>query len=173
MRCPAFLVSLAAMERIAHPAIAKVKFFHELAGGSYLRKILTETSEPVHSVREIPRYVIAAARRITGDDFRLANPDERYISGDARILPDDAGLPMRQLVFATRSSSHFIIFYRHGGYGQGQCVLAFSIDPARKDAQPVLVGCYLGSQPVTSLADLRRAIARNEVQQYRPTFLDF
>jgi len=71
------------------------------------------------------------------------------------------------------SSSHFLIFYRHGGVAQGQCVLAFKIEPDQKIAEPVLVGCYLGSEPVESLAALREAFARNEVQQYRPTYLDF
>ena len=173
MRCHVFFASLVAATAVANPVSAEVKFFYELAGGKYLQQILTETSEPVHSVREIPDYVIAAARRITQDEFKLADPGARYISGCVRILPDDAGLPTRQLVFATKSPSHFLIFYRHGGAAQGQCVLAFKIEPPEKIAEAVLVGCYLGSQPVESLADLRQAFARNEVQQYRPTYLDF
>jgi hypothetical protein len=173
MRCHPLLGPIAAFALITHSAWADVKFFHELAGGKYLQQILTETTEAVQSVRDIPPYVIAAARRITQDDFKLANRDERYISGCGRILPDDAGLPVRQLVFATKSSSHFLIFYRHGGAAQGQCVLAFKIEPDQQIAEPVLVGCYLGSKPLESLADLRAAFARNEVQQYRPTYLDF
>jgi len=160
---------------LGHPAFAKEKFFYRLASADYLRKILTETTEPVRSVREIPHYVIAAARKITGDDFRLANPNERYISGCVRILPDDANLPIRQMVFATKSPSHFIICYhRGGGYAQAWCVLAFSIDSAKGDAQPVLVGTHwASSKPPESLSELRSAVARNEIQQYRPTFLDF
>jgi hypothetical protein len=173
MRCHALLALIAPLAFIAQPACADVKFFYELAGGKYLQQILTETTEPVRSVRDIPPYVIAAARRITQDDFKLANPDERYVSGCGRILPDEAGLPVRQLVFATKSASHFLIFYRHGGAAQGQSVLAFKIEPDQQIAEPVLVGSYLGSEPVESLADLRRAFARNEVQQYRPTYLDF
>ena len=173
MRCHPLLGPIAAFALITHSAWADVKFFYELAGGKYLQQILTETTEAVQSVRDIPPYVIAAARRITQDDFKLANRDERYISGCGRILPDDAGLPVRQLVFATKSSSHFLIFYRHGGAAQGQCVLAFKIEPDQQIAEPVLVGCYLGSKPLESLADLRAAFARNEVQQYRPTYLDF
>jgi len=173
MRCHTLLVPIAAFALMAQPAWADVKFFYELAGGKYLQQILTETTDSVQSVRDIPAYVIAAARRITEDDFKLANRDERYVSGCGRILPDDAGLPSRQLVFATKSSSHFLIFYRRGGAAQGQCVLAFRIEPDQQIAEPVLVGCYLGSEPVESLVDLRRAFARNEVQQYRPTYLDF
>ena len=173
MRCLALFASLFIATSVANRISAEVKFFYELAGGKYLQQILTETTEPVHAVSEIPPYVIAAARRITQDAFKLANPNEPYISGCVRILPDDAGLPTRQLVFATKSSSHFLIFYRHGGAAQGQCVLAFKIEPAQKIAEPVLVGSYLGSQPVESLPDLRQAFARNEVQQYRPTYLDF
>jgi len=173
MRCHALFALLIIATAVANPVSAEVKFFYELAGGKYLQQILTETNEPVHSVGDIPPYVIAAARRITQDDFRLANPNERYISGCVRILPDDTDLPTRQLVFATKSSSHFLIFYRHGGVAQGQCVLAFKIEPDQKIAEPVLVGCYLGSEPVESLAALREAFARNEVQQYRPTYLDF
>jgi hypothetical protein len=173
MRGHTLLAPIAAFALIAEPAWADVKFFYELAGGKYLQQILTETTEPVQSVGDIPPYVIAAARRITEDDFKLANRDERYISGCGRILPDDAALPVRQLVFATKSGSHFLIFYRHGGAVQGQCVLAFKIEPDQQIAEPVLVGSYLGSEPVESLADLRRAFARNEVQQYRPTYLDF
>jgi hypothetical protein len=173
MRRHAVLVTAIGLAFV-HTTFAKAEFFYQLASGDYLRKILSETTEPVHSVREIPRYVIAAARKITGDDFRLANPNERYVSGCVRILPDDANLPIRQLVFATKSPSHLIMFYRRGGsIAAAECVLAFSIDPTRKDAQPVLVGTYLGSQPLTSLPDLRRAISRNEIQQYRPTFIDF
>jgi hypothetical protein len=173
MRCHALFASLVLATSVANPVSADVKSFYELAGGKYLQQILTETTEPVQSVRDIPEYVIAAARRITQDDFKLANPDERYISGCGRIPPDDADLPVRQLVFATRSSSHFLIFYRHGGAAQGQCVLAFRIESAEKIAEPVLVGCYLGSQTVESLPDLRQAFGRHEVQQYRPTYLDF
>ncbi len=173
MRRHILIVALSVSMILLNSALADVKFFYELSGGKYLQQILTETIEPAHSVSEIPDYVIAAARRITQDEFKLANPNEQYISGCVRILPDDAGLPVRQLVFATKSSSHFLIFYRHGGAAQGQCVLAFRIEPAQKIAEPVLVGCYLGSEPVESLADLRRAFTRNEVQQYRPTYLDF
>lgn len=173
MRCKTFIAATISIA-LAHTTCAKVEFFYQLASRDYLRKILTETTEPVHAVREIPRYVIDAARTITGDDFRLANPNERYVSGCGRILPDDAHLPIRQLVFATKSPSHIILFYhRGGGYAGAECVLAFSIDPVRRDAHPVLVGTYLGSRPLQSLPDLRRAIARNEIQQYRPTFLDF
>ena len=173
MRHRTLIAALTASLVLLNSALADVKFFYELAGGKYLQQILTETTEAVQSVRDIPPYVIAAARRITQDDFELANPGERYISGCGRILPDDAGLPDRQLVFATKSASHFLIFYRHGGAVQGQCVLAFKIEPAEQIAEPVLVGRYLGSGPVESLADLRSAFVRNEVQQYRPTYLDF
>jgi hypothetical protein len=121
MRCHALFALAIIATAVANPVSAEVKFFYELAGGKYLQQILTETNEPVHSVGDIPPYVIAAARRITQDDFRLANPNERYISGCVRILPDDTDLPTRQLVFATKSSSHFLIFYRHGGVAQGQC----------------------------------------------------
>ncbi len=172
MRWHAFAIS-ALFIALADATAGNAKFFYDLASGSYLRKILAETTQPVASAREIPRYVLVAARRITQDDFKLANPNERYISGCGVILPDDAGLPYRQLVFATRSPSHILIFYRHGGYAQGECVLAFRIDSARRQAEPVLVGRYVGSRPVESLDDLRHAFARNDVQQYRPTYIDF
>jgi hypothetical protein len=172
MRWQVFITT-ALVVALADTATANTKFFYDLASGSCLKKILCETTQPIGSVHKIPRYVLAAARRITQDDFKLANPNERYISGCGVILPDDAGLPYRQLVFATQSSSHILIFYRHGGYAQGECVLAFRIDPARREAEPVWVGRYVGSRPVESLDDLRRAFARNDVQQYRPTYIDF
>jgi len=64
MRCLALFASLLIATSVANRISAEVKFFYELAGGKYLQQILTETTEPVHAVSEIPPYVIAAARRI-------------------------------------------------------------------------------------------------------------
>jgi hypothetical protein len=152
---------------------ARDQYFYKLASDSYIRHMFATTTQPVKSVREIPNYVIKAAREITGDDFRLANPGERYRSSDAGIAGDEK-LPFRQLQWATRSDSHIIICYHRGGLGQAVCVLAFALEPAQRVANPVLVATLTSmNEPYASLADIRRAFEHGKLQPYRPTFLDF
>jgi len=165
--------TLAVLALSAVSTVASEQYFYKLAGDSYVRHMFATTTQPVKSVREIPAYVIKAAREITGDDFRLASPGERYRSSDAGIAGDEK-LPFRQLQWATRSNSHIIICYHRGGLGQAVCVLAFQLEPAQRIANPVLVATLTSmSEPYASLADIRRAFDHGKLQQYRPTFLDF
>lgn len=166
----AILVS--ALPLVTHGA-GKQSFFHQLASDSYIRNMFATTTQPVRSVRQIPSYIIKAARQITGDDFRMADPKERYISGCGMILPDDNGLPFRQMRFATKSDSHFIICYHRGGAAQAVCILAFVLDPPKKSAEPVLVAQISMSEPYETLANIRRAFAAGKLDQYRPTYIDF
>jgi hypothetical protein len=153
--------------------VAREQYFYKLASDSYVRHMFATTIQPVKSVQDIPSYVIKAAREITGDDFRLATPGERYRSSDAGIAEDEK-LPFRQLQWVTRSESHIIICYHRGGLGQAVCVLAFTLEPAQWVANPVLVATLPSmSEPYGSLADIRRAFDHGKLQPDRPTFLDF
>jgi hypothetical protein len=153
--------------------VARDQYFYKLASDSYVRHMFATTTQPVKSVQDIPGYVIKAAREITGDHFRLANPGERHRSSDAGIAGDEK-LPFRQLQFATRSDSHIVICYHRGGLAQAVCVLAFALEPAQRVANPVLVATLTSmSEPYGTLADIRHAFERGKLQPYRPTFVDF
>jgi hypothetical protein len=139
-----------------------------LARDNYIRKIFATTTQPVKSVRDIPPYVVRGLKKISGDDFRIADANQPYNATDAVLDPK---LPWRQFRFATKSESHYLVCYDHGGYGSMTCVVAFAIDPSRKSAEPVFVATVW--QRCESLDDLRRAYARGKLQQYRPTYIDF
>src|SRR5207249_459353 len=111
-RVASAILALLALSSVS--LVAREQYFYKLTSDSYVRHMLATTTQPVKSVQEIPSYVIKAARDITGDDFRLANPGERYRSSDAGIAGDEK-LPFRQLQWATRSASHIIICYHRGG----------------------------------------------------------
>src|SRR5258708_6040592 len=165
--------ALAFLALMSGSLIAREQYFYKLASDSYVRQMFATTTQPVKSVQEIPSYVMKAAREITGDDFRLANPGQRYRSSDAGIAGDEK-LPFRQLQFATRSDSHIIICYHRGGLAQAVCVLGFALEPAQRVANPVLVATLTSmSEPYGTLEDIRRAFERGKLQPYRPTFLDF
>ena len=152
---------------------ASEHYFYKLASDDLIRKMFATTTTPLSSVRDIPSYVVKAARDITGDDFRLADRNQRYIATDV-VLPGDRGLPHRQLQIATRSDSYVLLAYHAGGYGQGFCVLAFAITPKEKHAHPVLVATLTDfREPHETVSDLARAFERGKLQQYRPTSLDF
>jgi hypothetical protein len=80
--------ALALCVLIPREEIAHERFFYKLASDDYVRKMFATTIQPMKSVQELPRYVIKAARDITGDDFRLANPNERYRATDAGMEGD-------------------------------------------------------------------------------------
>jgi hypothetical protein len=167
------LISLVLAPLALLTSCAREHYFYKMASDELLRKMFATTTTPIPSVREIPPYVIKAAREITADDFRLADRNQRYLATDV-VLPGDRGLPHRQLQIATRSDKYVLLAYNAGGYGQGFCVLAFAITPEEKLAQPVLIATLTDWRaPHETVADLARAYERGKLQEYRLPSLDF
>ncbi len=143
---------------------------HELATPDVLRPILARTSEPVRSVKEIPPYIMAALSEISGEKpFRLADLHEPYNATDSVSTDVD-----RQLRFATRSKSYFIVCYDIGGgwSRSGNRIVALGIDQRSKSTYPILVAAFRGDE-IQTLADLLRLYDAGRLMQYRPTFVDF
>ncbi len=139
-----------------------------------MRKMFATTTTPIPFVHDIPPYVMKAVREITRDDFRIADRGQPYIATDVVLLPEMRGWPNRQLRVATRSDKYVLLAYHVGGYGQGFCVLAFSITPKEHEAHPILIATLTDSRaPHDTVADLARAFERGKLQQYRPTSYDF
>ena len=94
---------------------------------SYDKKHLLEkdTFEVVVSTKEIPATVqnrfSMTCREST---FSMANPGEEYQETD--VVENDS-LPSRRLVFAARSTDHFLIHFEKGGFGHSYIVVLFRL----------------------------------------------
>lgn len=155
-------------------ACAREFYFYKLASDDLVREMFATTTTPISYVRDIPPYVMKAVREVTRDDFRIADRGRPYIATDVVLLPEMRGLPNRQLQVATRSEKYVLLAYHVGGYGQGFCVLAFSITPNEHEAHPILIATLTDFRvPHDTVSDIAQAFEHGKLQQYRPTSLDF
>ena len=136
---------------------------HELASGGYIDTALRETATPIARPAEIPRAVMHELARIAGErDFKLAPPGST--TGTTRLD--------RRLRFAAVSKEFCIVGYdvitRSTASGV-RVVLVHLYSPTY--VRPLLVARCLDECRGTS--DVRKALRRKRLVEYRPTYIDF
>jgi hypothetical protein len=73
-------------------------------------------------VKQLPLNVQPAFKEQSGKRWAIADPDEEFEATDAIT---NGSLPLRQLVFAGRSSETTFVHYEQGGLRVGHVVAAF------------------------------------------------
>ena len=141
---------------------------NSIQSDNYVRDILQTTTDPIPSIRQFPRSVMRALGDIASQQpFRIADAGQPYNATDAILDPK---LPFRRLIFATKSSKHFLVCYMRGGFASAVCIVAFATD-TKDSARPVLIATMW--TPCESLKQLQKAFEQHDLNQYRPTSMDF
>lgn len=86
--------------------------------------------EVVTRHERLPENVRLALRRAFQQRiFFMANPREKFQQTDVIVIkPGQKQLPTRRLLFAFRTSNHFVVYYESASAGLGANALVFLID---------------------------------------------
>ena len=130
-----------------------------------LQKLFADVLEPVKSVRELPPAIVAQLGKIAGEEnLQLAEPGAAYNATDAILDPK---LPYRQLRFAGKVGSFFLICYDRGGSRSSECAVIFALDSQGRP-NPIWAAVVLAR--CNTLAELRDAYTRHNVVEYPLAF---
>ena len=143
--------------------IAAEDTFHELAMEGYIDDALRSEGAAV-DVATMPRPVRRELARIAGEKrFVVAPPGSSVVS--TRLD--------RALYFARRSQDYFIVCYNviSRSTAHGPRIIVIHLRTADY-ALPVLVAMAPHDR-ITSVRDIRRALHRRKLREYRPTYIDF
>jgi hypothetical protein len=133
-----------------------------------ISEILRNTTRPVYSVHQLPRSAVEQLRRLTGDDFRIAGPDQPFNLSDAWVDPK---LPHRQLKFATCSKNYLVICYDLGGQAPSRCVVLLNVRNAHE--RPLLTARWTFKESHPTIEKLRLAYDHQQLLDYHPGLYEF
>jgi len=102
------------------------------------RRALQDSSRfrEVHSTSDLPAAVVALC---TGDNGRLAEPDQRWNATDAITDPT---LPGKRLIWAAVGGEYYVVHYERGGIAHTFHILVAQL--TKNDAKPKVVWRAIG-----------------------------